>query len=247
MITLNDICIEKRLRGISAEIDRGMCCHILGENGAGKSTLLHVCAGLLDPDSGDCRINKQPVTTMPAPHLANFRGFHEQHSSAAFDIPAHSYIQFYTGRKPPHDRLIAALDIGELLERPVSQLSGGEKQRVNLVRCIAQVWEAVEQGQAVLCLDEPLQGLDIRHQQSLLLFLRELCQKGNTVIMSSHDINISARFADWILLLKHGQCLASGSVQQTFSTDQLEACYGIKFVITNNQNALQIHPQWPSA
>ncbi|MBD3585084.1 ATP-binding cassette domain-containing protein [Salinimonas sp. HHU 13199] len=247
MITLNEIGIDKRLHGISAEIDRGMCCHILGENGAGKSTLLQVCAGLLEPGRGECRINEQPVTAMPAPRLAGFRGFHEQNSTAAFDIPAHSYIQFYAGRKPPHDKLIAALDIGRLLARPVSQLSGGEKQRVNLVRCIAQVWEAVEKGQAVLCLDEPLQGLDVRHQQSLLLFLRELCQLGNTVIMSCHDINISARFADTTLLLKNGRCLASGPVHQTFSIDLLETCFGIKFVITNNQNALQIHPQWPSA
>ena len=247
MISLTNICFDKRLFDITANIAKGHCCHILGENGAGKSTLLQVIAGLSDPGTGDCRINGQSVTSIPAPQLAGFRGYHEQNHSAVFDIPAYSYIQFYAGRKSPDNALITALDIAALLERPVSQLSGGEKQRVNLVRCMAQVWDAIEQGEALLCLDEPLQGLDVHHQQSLVLFLHKLCQAGNTVIMTCHDINISARFADSTMLLKQGRCLCSGPVQQTFSIEQLEACFGIKFVISNNQNALQIHPQWPSA
>lgn len=247
MIILSDVRVNRRLQIKNLYVKAGTSCHILGENGAGKSTLLRVSAGLLDSETGACKFHGQPLDAIPLSRLATLRGFHEQANTTAFDIPAGDYIDFYADNGALDKRLTNALDIAHLLHRPVSQLSGGEQQRINLVRCMGQVWSALENGKAMLCLDEPLQGLDVRHQQSLLLFLRTLCEMGNTVLMSSHDLNLSARFADQVVLLKAGNCIASGPVETTLTTAKLKACFNIGFDITNNQNALQIQPQWPSA
>ncbi len=138
-----------------------------------------------------------------------------------------------------------ALELKPLLSRPVTRLSGGEQQRVNLARALWQVWAAIEAGEALLVLDEPMQGLDIRHQLTFLTFLQQLCQQGNTTIISSHDLTLSARFASHAMLLNSGRHIASGDISQVFTPANLKMGYGIAFDISNNQNTLQIHPKWP--
>lgn len=244
MMVLEGVSQHNRLSEISAQLHHGQCWHVVGENGAGKSTLLKILAGLLPPDSGTIALADRALEQWPASQLAAVRAYHDQTHSALFDIPVYQYLQFYAAQADVPAILLDSLDIHHLLERPLTRLSGGEYQRVNLVRSLAQVWPCVSRGESLLVLDEPLQGLDVRHQQALLDLLRGLCAQGNCVVMSSHDLTVSARFASHVLLLKNGRALACGQPVKVMTQANLTAGFGIAFDITNNQNAVQIQPRW---
>lgn len=250
MLELEQVCITQRLHNIDLKVGRGQHWHILGENGAGKSTLLQLMAGLLEIPRGHCRLNAHDITDYSLPHLAGLRAYHAQQHTLPFDIPAQQYISFY-GQKLTAATLPAAieqaLDVAALLPRPLTRLSGGELQRINLTRAIWQVWTAIANAKALLLLDEPLQGLDVRHQLTLMKFVEQLVAAGNTVVLSSHDLNLSARFASHALLLKQGQAVACGNIEQVCTEANLAQAYGLAFDISNNQNALQIQPRWSSA
>lgn len=248
MITLSKVGVSGRLDAIDLVVNKAQHWHILGQNGAGKSTLLQIMSGLVLPQHGCYLLSGAPISDYSLAHLARFRAFHGQQQVHSFAIPAGQYIDFYGTGKGAHTlpaALTEALELKPLLSRPVTRLSGGEQQRVNLARALWQVWAAIEAGEALLVLDEPMQGLDIRHQLTFLTFLQQLCQQGNTTIISSHDLTLSARFASHAMLLNGGRHIASGDISQVFTPANLKMGYGIAFDISNNQNTLQIHPKWP--
>ena len=245
MIRADNVCLGQRLGPVSLQIRAGECWHILGENGAGKSSLLQVLAGLESVTEGVVLWQGQPVDEVGLTALAGQRAWHDQQHVIGFDIPVHQYIGFYTDIELPA-QICQALELEHLMQRPVTQLSGGEQQRVNLARACLQVWPALQRGQACLILDEPLQSLDVRHQYSLLMLLQTFNEAGNTLILSSHDLSLSARFAGQAALLSNGQIIASGDKHTVFQANLLEQTFGIQFAIKNNQNALQITPVWPT-
>ncbi|QPG04745.1 ATP-binding cassette domain-containing protein [Salinimonas marina] len=248
MLELQHAHVAGRLEDINLVVTGGQHWHVLGENGAGKSTLLQVMAGLLETGSGNCWLNEHNTSDYTLPHLARFRAYHAQQHVLPFDIPAQQFISFYgqplnTTTLP--GALEQALEVAALLSKPLTRLSGGELQRINLTRALWQVWPAIAEGQGLLVLDEPLQGLDIRHQLTFMALIRQLVVNGNTVVLSSHDLNISARFASHAVLLKHGRIVERGNIEQVCTKANLAQAFGLVFDISNNQNALQIQPQWP--
>lgn len=250
MLELQHVDVSARLKDINLMITGGQHWHVLGENGAGKSTLLQVMAGLLETGAGHCWLNKHEVSDYSLPHLARIRAYHAQQHALPFDIPAQQFISFY-GQPFNNTTLPAALEqaleVAKLLSKPLTRLSGGELQRINLTRALWQVWPAIVQGQGLLILDEPMQGLDIRHQLTFMALIRQLVVNGNTVVLSSHDLNMSARFASHAVLLKQGRMVARGNIGQVCTEANLAQAFGLAFDISNNQNALQIQPQWPPA
>ncbi|WP_414830378.1 ATP-binding cassette domain-containing protein [Alteromonas sp. H39] len=241
-VELHSVSLDKRLNDVTCHCLKGQSIHLLGENGAGKSSLLEVIAGLTEADNGHCRIEGTPVNALTLPELARFRAFHAQFSSASFALSVKEYLQFYSSSPvPPLPAILEfTMEVSHLLTRRITTLSGGEKQRVDLCRALLQVWPAIETGDALILLDEPLQGLDIKHQYALMALTRELTSKGNTVILTSHDIGLSANNADQIWLLKHGALVANGEPLNVVNEINLNATFGCHFAVKKLENFLQI-------
>ena len=241
-VELHAVSLDKRLTDVTCQCLKGQSIHLLGENGAGKSSLLEVIAGLTDADNGHCRIDDTPVNALTLPELARFRAFHAQSSAASFALSVNDYLHFYASSQvsPLPTLLEFTMEVSHLLTRRITTLSGGEKQRVELCRALLQVWPAIEAGDALVLLDEPLQGLDIRHQYALMALTKALTGKGNTVILTSHDIGLSANNADQIWLLKNGSLVANGTPTEVVNEFNLNATFCCHFAVKKLENFLQI-------
>ncbi|UOQ74064.1 ATP-binding cassette domain-containing protein [Hymenobacter cellulosilyticus] len=173
------------LRDVSLQARPGELLAIVGANGAGKSTLLRLLSGDLTPSGGQVQFEGQPLSSIPAPMLARRRAvLTQQHSlSLAFrvrELVLMGRYPYFQGQPSAHDHAIVAealatVGLSALAERSYPTLSGGEQQRTQLARILAQVWEAKR---GFLLLDEPLTGLDLNHQHHTLDVARTLVQRG---------------------------------------------------------------------
>lgn len=236
--------LPPRLQAMSLNFKAGKCSHVLGPNGAGKSTLLQLLAGVLSAESGNVFWHNGSIESHSLTELAAFRGYLGQHIDTPFALPVAEFVQFYAApglsvkSLPPV--LAELLDVSHLLDRTLNSLSGGELQRINLLRVLLQVWPAAQNGQALIILDEPLQGLDVRHQYALMALTRQLASQGNTLILSSHDIQLSANYSDNVVLLKDGELVAQGTPDEVVSEFNLNLTFDCHFAVKNSQNYRQI-------
>lgn len=204
------------LDGVSARFLPGRFNVVLGPNGAGKSTLLRVATGLLRPTEGEVRYDGRPVTEIPPAELARRRAVLSQHVELAFALRVDEVVAMgrypHYGRTPtPRDREIveAALErVGMTARRaqPYPTLSGGEQQKVQLARVLAQIWNEGTAGEPrVLFLDEPTSSLDVHFQLHLLDLARDLLAHDCTVVAVLHDLNTAFQYGDRFLLLEGGR------------------------------------------
>ncbi len=228
MLVIEDCQLVPRLQTINACSEAGQQIHLLGENGAGKSTLLHILSGLLSPEKGKVEFRGQDVHQMPLNQLAHFRAYQEQQQQTHFSLKVEESLQFFSRTQGLPSELEQALEIVDFLSRPLQTLSGGELRRVHLARVMLQIWPALSSGHGFLLLDEPTQGLDFRHQHQLFMLLSILCERGNTVVVSHHDLNLCYRYAQQIWLLKGGALLAQGAPQQVMNCNILETAFTCK-------------------
>ncbi|MCL4169000.1 UNVERIFIED_CONTAM: hypothetical protein GTU68_027587 [Idotea baltica] len=206
---------------------------IIGPNGAGKSSLLKAIAGDLTY-SGSISIQglsetptlrARQVAVLPQLSLLNF-------PYRVSEVVGLSRIPHNTGRKRD-DKIVKdalkLMDISFLTNRLYTELSGGEKQRVQLARVLAQIWsrEDAPAESRLLLLDEPTTALDLGHQQQLMSAIRTLAQQGVTVVMVLHDINLAAHYADNILALLCSQQLAFGSVNEVITAPNIKSLFGV--------------------
>ena len=208
---------------------------IIGANGAGKSTLLKLLSGDLKPSAGEVIFEGKNLAQWPAAALARRRAvLTQQHTLAlAFEVRELVLLGRYPhfgGQPTAHDHAVvaAALDLvglRHLAGREYPTLSGGEQQRAQLARVLAQVWEA-EKG--FLLLDEPLTGLDLRHQHQTLAVARQLARRGFGVIAVLHDLNLAAQYADQVLLLHQGRAVASGPPAEVLTPDYIHLGFGVE-------------------
>jgi len=218
---------------VSCHLDAGEVLAIIGPNGAGKSTLLNAIAD--DSEySGSIKINgvsREPklrarqVAVLPQLSLLNF-------PYRVSEVVGLARIPHNTGRQRDDEIIQEALslmDISFLSERLYTELSGGEKQRVQLARVFAQIWqkEDAEHGSRLLLLDEPTAALDLGHQRLLMEAIRELANHGVGVIMVLHDINLAARYADKALALLCSERLAFGSVDEVINEDNIKSLFEV--------------------
>ena len=218
---------------VSLTLPGGEIVAILGPNGAGKSTLLRQLTGYLKPDSGRCTLLGKPLTEWPLTELAKTRAVMRQNSHMAFPFSVREVIRM--GRHPhrthnPRDEtehIMALCDCSQLASRDYRQLSGGEQQRVQLARLLVQLWEP-EPSPKWLFLDEPTSALDIAHQVDVLALVHRLSQqRGLTVIAVLHDINMAARYCDYLVALRGGEMIAQGTPAELMRGETLELIYGI--------------------
>lgn len=221
---------REALRGVTMEVPEGVLYAVLGPNGSGKSTLMRALLGILRPESGYAAVGGREASTWPRRDLARMVGAVAQSEHLAFPISVRDFVAM--GRYPhlgplrpqgEADRraIVEALrrcDVEEFSGREVTTLSGGEVQRVRIARALAQEPSA-------LVLDEPTASLDVRHEMSIFELLRASADRGMTVVLVTHHLNLAARFADRFLLLNEGSVAAEGGLDEVFQEEVLKRVY----------------------
>lgn len=187
---------------------------IMGANGAGKSTLIKLIARLLKPSSGRIEFSGKNLSDYTIKELAKKRAVLAQHYEISFELTAREIIMM--GRYPffisnPSstdeaivDAVLTKMEISHLANRTYQTLSGGEAQKVQMCRVLAQI-ESTNQHSPLLLLDEPVSHLDIKFQYHLLAMAKSLTFVNTTVVAVLHDINLALKYADRILFLKDGR------------------------------------------
>lgn len=218
-------------RDLNIEFHGGQRWAILGMNGAGKTTLLHTLAGLHPPQQGAIQVNGKALSLWPRRALSQQLAFLFQDFSAPMGGRVLDYVLL--GRHPhvpPWQwenaddveiayQALTCVDLAELAERDITTLSGGEKQRLAIALVIAQRPE-------IFLLDEPVNHLDIRHQQQLLNYFSDVCIKDNKLlIMAIHDVQLALRYCDHALLIYADGEIQTGEINQLLTRDNLSRLY----------------------
>ncbi len=188
---------------------------IMGPNGAGKSSLLKLLTGIDHSYQGSILLEGKPVHQYTRMQLAVKCGVLSQHYHIPFPISVQELVSmgrypYFGQRLPANDEAIVTeamslMDVHQLAGRDYHTLSGGEAQKVQMSRVLAQIWDAGAGNEKLLFLDEPVASLDIKYQHQLLQIARGRCKQHTTVIAILHDINLALKYADRILLMKNGQ------------------------------------------
>ena len=227
------------LAGVSFEARSGALTVIAGPNGSGKSTLVRLLLGRLPLEGGRLTIEGADVMALDSLARARRVAVVTQREEPAFPIGVRDYVAL--GRYPhtgpwraarEADRLAVdrALDragVAALARRPTDELSGGEWQRVRIARALAQGGEA-------LVLDEPTTFLDIAHEMATFELLDALAARGRAILLVSHQLNLVARFAAWIVLLHRGGVAAAGRPDDVMRGETLERVYEWPVVVARD-------------
>ncbi|WP_409307055.1 heme ABC transporter ATP-binding protein [Pectobacterium sp. B1J-3] len=232
-------------KDVSLDVHCGEIVAIIGPNGAGKSTLLRLLTGYLTPQQGECLLAGKPFAQWQPNALARTRAVMRQHSGMAFAFSVEEVVAMGRtphGRAQDNDRIVkqvmAQTGCLELASRDYRHLSGGEQQRVQLARTLAQLWHD-HPTPGWLFLDEPTSALDLYHQQHLLRLLKQLTQQQPLAVCCVlHDLNLAALYADRILLLHAGELVAQGTPVEVLQTDVLTRWYQADLNVSP-------HPEYP--
>lgn len=216
---------EKVLEDINFEIDRGEFVAILGPNGAGKTTLLKLIMGLLRPDEGVIRVfGHDPVKEREK--IVNLIGYLPQRETISLDLPI-SVRQVLSipfkakGVKIREEKLIKALErvgLQDKINSAFSELSGGQQQRVLLARALIN-------DPKLLLLDEPFNGVDVPSQEKIVSILDELREKGTTILVVVHNVNMILHHITKVMLLRK-KIIAFGEPNEVFTEENIVKTYG---------------------
>jgi iron complex transport system ATP-binding protein len=222
------------LDGVSVNVRRGGIVGLLGPNGSGKTTLLRLLSGTLIPTGGEVTIDGVRVAAVPRRELARRIAVVAQETHSAFDFTALEIVLM--GRYPHLSAFelegardlaiardaLAATGTRALEPRLFATLSGGEKQRVVIASALAQASD-------VLLLDEPTASLDIGFQLEIAALLTRLNrERGVTMVVSTHDLNLAAGLCTELVLLKGGRVLATGDTADVLTPATVRALYGVE-------------------
>ena len=219
------------LDAVSLEVPLGSLYSVLGPNGSGKSSLVRALMGVVPAQGGTVVMGDRPTGSWKRRELARSVGVVSQSESIAFPLTVSELVGM--GRYPHVGplsteteadrqavrRALEACDIEPLADREVTTLSGGEFQRARIARALAQEPSA-------LVLDEPTSSLDIRHQMAILELLRRSADRGMTVLLVTHSLDLAAQFSDRMLLLSRGRVAAEGRPSEVLRGDILTEVYG---------------------
>ncbi len=234
--------------GVSFRVDRGQRVALVGPNGSGKSTLIAALAGLLMPAEGEVRLDGQSIRSQTAKQIARLVATLPQKESFAFPFTVREVVMM--GRfarssgiqDSPADiaavaDAMAVTQTTSFADRPITELSGGETQRVLLARSLAQQTP-------ILLLDEPNTGLDPRYQGELVQLLNHPSFSDKTVICALHDLNLAAVIAPRTILMKAGQVLADDATETILSSSHLEVAYESDFRRVHVDGQPWVFPAW---
>jgi iron complex transport system ATP-binding protein len=230
----------KILENMQFSVKTGTFLGILGPNGSGKTTLLKSISRVLKPRKGLILLDDLDVYKMKSRELAKHMAVVPQSSNIAFSFTALDIVLM--GRTPHLSRLESestkdlaiarkAMEYTKtwaFAKRPVTELSGGEKQRVIIAR-------ALTQEPKILLLDEPTSHLDIGNQLEILDLLKQLCNDKRVLIISVfHDFNLAARYCDSIIMLKQGKIVAAGNVAEILTSETIKNVFEIDVIVNKH-------------
>jgi iron complex transport system ATP-binding protein len=228
------------LQDLSFTILPGEVTVILGANGAGKSTLLRIISGEQAPTEGEVWFGNKQLHTFSLPQLAKCRGVLSQHYNLNLPFSCEEIVMMgryphFNGHPAANDDLIVLqcmqeMQVDQFAGRLYQTLSGGEQQRVQMARVLAQLYEtdAAPFTGKLLLLDEPTASLDCLHQQACLRKTRQLAQQGYTVVIILHDLNLAAQFAHKIILLKNGELVKQGAMREVLTPAFISIAYDME-------------------
>jgi iron complex transport system ATP-binding protein len=241
------------LNDVSALFETGKMNLIVGPNGSGKSTLIKAVSKQMAVSSGKIFYGDQELHHLSYKQLSRFRAVLSQHTEIAFPLSVKEVVMM--GRYPhfvstpsKNDREVVEetmtyFDVSDMWDRNYLTLSGGEKQRVNFARVLAQIWLPVLNQPRYLLLDEPLTFLDVHYQYLFLRQLQSLITKNDlTVVGVVHDLNLAARFGNSVLILNEGKVAGHGKPRDVFTKEIIASVFQMEPEIHyTNSNAMYIH------
>ncbi len=228
------------LHGLQLDARPGEVLGLIGPNGVGKSTLLHTLSRILRPDAGKVLLANKDMWHSPPRDIAKQLALAPQRMGQQPLLTIEQTVAL--GRAPhrgwllpltKHDheavkRALKQVGLWDMRQRTVNELSGGEQQRVVLARVLAQEPK-------VLLLDEPTSHLDLKYQSEILGIVKNLARDdGLTVVISMHDLNMAALYADRLALLHEGHVVAIGSPTEVLTAEQLSRVYDVPVVVTTH-------------
>lgn len=212
---------------VSATLEPGRLCCLIGPNAAGKSTLMKLMLGQLRPWRGSLELGGRPLARLRPIERARRVSYVPQRGAMGFAFTVRQVVEmgrFAAGPSPEVvNRAMALCDLEKLAGRVYAHLSGGQQQRALIARALAQAWEGGE----LMLLDEPGSSLDLWHVHRLMQLLREQARQGRAVLMAVHDLNLAARYADEVWLMDRGRMKAAGSWREVLRPELLEAVYRV--------------------
>ncbi|NLF87851.1 ABC transporter ATP-binding protein [Candidatus Bathyarchaeota archaeon] len=243
MVVLNVDGIECRygsvkvLENVNLTVKEGDFLGILGPNGSGKSTLLKSISRVLKPHKGAILLDKTDVYSMKSVDLAKHMAVVPQESNIGFNFTALDIVLM--GRNPHMKRFdmetekdmvivkkaMIQTNTWQFADRPINELSGGEKQRVIIARALAQEPK-------VLLLDEPLTHLDMINQIEIMDLVRDLCEKERLIVLAViHDLNLAGRYCSSAILVKNSTIYAAGPLEQVLTSENIKRVFNVNAVV----------------
>jgi len=232
------------LKNVSASFLPGEFNMILGPNGSGKSSFLKIFSGEINRFQGTVLYENKKIKELRKEELAKKRAVMSQQADLGFPLLVEEVVMM--GRYPhftfnPNKKdvticneVIERMNLVEFKERNYLTLSGGEKQRVQFARVLAQVWEKPADGYRYLFLDEPLNSLDISYQHEFLQAAVELIKDHTVLIAVMHDINLAAHYADNLFFLKEGEMTVHGRPKDILTENIIEKVFNVKTKVIEN-------------
>jgi iron complex transport system ATP-binding protein len=246
----------KVLENVSLSVKGGDFVGILGPNGSGKTTLLKSISRTLKPHKGTILLNNYDIYSLKNVDVAKQLAVVPQESNIGFSFSALDVVMM--GRNPHITRFqmegtkdlaivrkaMIVTNTWQFADRPINELSGGEKQRVIIARALAQE-------PSILLLDEPLTHLDIINQLEIMDLVKDLCIKEKLVVLAVfHDLNLAARYCTSAMMLKKGKIYAVGGLSEVLTSENIKGVFNVnaivqKHLVSNSIFVIPLSPQKP--
>ncbi|MFN4227845.1 MAG: ABC transporter ATP-binding protein [Candidatus Ratteibacteria bacterium] len=224
------------LKDLNTEILEGEFIGIVGPNGSGKTTFLKILSKILSPQKGIVLFKGEDIKNFKNIDYAKKVGYLPSEIKFSFEIKVIDFLSFgffpYIGRfgkenKEIIEQISERLNIKGLLESKITQLSEGEKQRIYIGQILVQNPE-------VILLDEPTSHLDIGYQFQIMDILKDLNEKGLTIISIFHDLNLASNYCSKIILFKNGEIYKQGNVEDVLTYQNIEEVYNTRVLVYKN-------------
>lgn len=241
-ILLDDVSVEFSSRKLNL---------IIGPNGAGKSTLIKVICNQLKPQKGEVFYGEKNSNDLSLLDLSKMRAVLSQNIDLAFALNVSEVVMMgryphFTGTPTKKDgtacqEAMKFFDVDTMANRNYMTLSGGEKQRVQFARVLAQIWYPIKNQKRYLILDEPLTFLDVYYQFDFMKKVTELIKQDDLIVIGVvHDLNLVAKFADQITLINNGKIVTTGNKHDVLTKENIKNVYHLEPTIIDGENDLYL-------